>query len=437
MFNIYFDYCKYLSGIGVSSGSAFVIHLSTFGTLLITVFAHLLFMIPYLLTRNPIKEKMFHKIMKTIFNYITFGVYIRLFLEIFFRYCLVAAKEIYDGNNKSSNELKISYYISVILLCIWSCFPLFVLFHWLSLWFYQFKVENSKFSELYAEIKQNLIARAYTLIFIIKRVVFIWLVTIFYSLPLLTKVAIFSWVNVLSYVHLVSCKPFEAVKDNIVEIIMDSFYLFISAFMWVYNTRGSWRDWWTAAVISCILLSYVATTIVNLIVAYFNLKKLICSWASRVKNLTKTKAVSNEESDISNSKLGPISKTLKRKLYEESKILNATSDLASNIQLAQDQNLVEIPFRLKPITLSEFDEVQDEDDIEEIKEKRINQDEPFFFDIENEINKNVIIQANNSQNEQVEQKNQWEEKMKQDMNKIKNRIKRKMHGIDIKFKTSD
>ena len=147
--------------------------------------------------------------------------------------------------------------------------------------------------------------------------------------------------------------------------------------------------------------------------------------------------MSNEESDISNSKLGPISKTLKRKLYEESKIPNATSDLASNIQMAQDQNLVEIPFRLKPITLSEFDEVQDEDDIEEIKEKRINQDEPFFIDIENEINKNEIIQANNSQNELEEQKNEWEEQMKRDMNKIKNRIKRKMHGIDINFKTSD
>ena len=130
-------------------------------------------MIPYLLARNPTKLKMFHKIFKVIFYYLTFGVYIRLLLEIFFRYCLVAAKEIYDGNNKSSNELKISYYISVILLCIWSCFPLFVLFHWLSLWFYQFKVENSKFQELYAEIKQNLVARAYTLIFIIKRIVFI------------------------------------------------------------------------------------------------------------------------------------------------------------------------------------------------------------------------------------------------------------------------
>ena len=394
-------------------------------------------MIPYLLTRNPTKVKMFHKIMKAIYNYLTFGLYIRLFLEIFFRYCLVAAKEIYDGNDKSSDKLKISYYISVILLCIWGCFPLFVLLHWLSLCFYQFKVENSKFSELYAEIKQNLIARAYTLIFIIKRIVFIWLVTILYSLPLLTKVAIFSWVNVLSYVHLVSCKPFEAVKDNIVEIIMDSFYLFISAFMWVYNTRSSWKDWWTSTMISCILLIYVATTIVNLIVAYFSLKKLICNWVSRIKNLNKNKAITKEVSDINKNKLRPISKNFKQKLYEESKIPNATSDLASNIQLTQDQNLVEIPFRLKPRTLSEFDEVQDEDDIEEVKEERINQNEPFFFDIENEINKNEIIQVYSSQNELEEQKNEWEEQMKQDMNKIKNRIKRKMNGIDINLKTSN
>ena len=91
---------KYLLRIGVSSGSAFVIHLSTFGTILLTVIDHLLFMIPYLLTRNPIKEKMFHKIIKVILNYLTFGMYIRLLLEIFFRYCLVAAKEIYDNNNK-------------------------------------------------------------------------------------------------------------------------------------------------------------------------------------------------------------------------------------------------------------------------------------------------------------------------------------------------
>ena len=109
MFDIHFKYCKYLSEIGVSSGSAFVIHLSTFEILLLTIIVHLLFIIPYLLTRNPTKVKMFHKIMKAIFNYLTFGVYIRLFLEIFFRYCLVAAMEIYDGNDKSSDVARIMY----------------------------------------------------------------------------------------------------------------------------------------------------------------------------------------------------------------------------------------------------------------------------------------------------------------------------------------
>ena len=246
--------------------------------------------------------------MKFIFNFLTFGVYLRLLLEIFFRSYIVASMEIYNGNDRSTQELKLSYMFSWLFVAFWCSFYWFVFFHWLSQWYINELDEESKFSELYAEIKLAHIPRVYNIIFISKRILFVLLVSFLSDLALLTKIAIFTWGNILSYVHLISSYPFKSLKDNMMEIIMESFYLFISIFMWVYNTRNNWKSFWTYLIIGCVLWWYLWTTIVGSVFLYKNMKKTICNWINRSKN-QESKFVLDEDvarrRKITDTKLNP------------------------------------------------------------------------------------------------------------------------------------
>lgn len=145
-----------------------------------------------MISRKLEPDKWMFKLIRWVFRLFMFGVYIRTLASIFFPSLLSSALEVYSGNDRSSIDLQLSYAISLCILTIWTAFTATTI----CMWALNFK--ESKFNELFSGNKRDRISRLYIIILLLKRVVFVLLVTILSSFYFHSKIAIMTVIQVFA-----------------------------------------------------------------------------------------------------------------------------------------------------------------------------------------------------------------------------------------------
>ena len=204
------------------------------------------------------------KILNWVYDKMTLNIYIRLFIEAFLLMIVSSLKELYLVSQLNSSQGFASYFMNLCIIFLWGSFIAIWIWQWLKS---RNDSEYSKqyyFNEFFLGTKNNWIWRIYHTLFLTKRVLLVVLVILFEVFPMILKVVIFILIQLSSCATIWFLKPFHELKDNIIEITNEVFFLFFSSLMIYFNTKERWHSWQTLFYINLLLFNIMAISVISM-----------------------------------------------------------------------------------------------------------------------------------------------------------------------------
>ena len=247
-----------LERIGFDSGSSFVNNYGMIFSFVLCLIFHLfVFIIIKLLAKKNIwkgwtkTHKTFSWIFIKIYNFLTFGYYIRVILESF-QYLLISSISEIDGTQLASTSDIISFIVAVVIILIWF---LFLIFSWILAHRTKQIIgeERDKFGQFFEGIKNNKISKYYVSFLLARRFIFVTaLITLGLKSSTIT-LSIWSGVQVLYLGSLIFLRPFYELKDNIIEIINEVFFWVFLGSLFRLSSKENWTDTFTSVYVYLIV----------------------------------------------------------------------------------------------------------------------------------------------------------------------------------------
>ena len=182
-------------------------------------------------------------IVDKLYNLLTFNYYIRTALEMNQYLLICSMYEIYNFN--TSNPYRIaSFVFAVLLLSGWILIAVFAFCLSISSYIVD-EDKHNKLGEYFSGLKLDKKFKFYIFILIVRRTVFVILLVtwIFVSSRLLIGVLAFLQLIYLAYVCYL--RPFKELKDNLVEIINELYFLLLMSSLVYLNTKSNWSPFTT------------------------------------------------------------------------------------------------------------------------------------------------------------------------------------------------
>ena len=233
--------------IGLESGSALVNNSTLISMFVLFIPVHLLIWLLMLIInkRSSIENQGWMiKICKYLatktFAILTYGFYIRTIIESILVLALSTFSEIFNFNVNDVNKASSFAVCTLIILVI-------IMFLALSVWlaFRQIQDEDvkiDKYREFYCGLKKTKLWQLYTTVWLCRRLLFVLLiVSISPNSPLLA-LQILSVVQLLYFIYVVVQRPYIEVKENLIEIINELFFLIYLSWFWHFSTESKWSS---------------------------------------------------------------------------------------------------------------------------------------------------------------------------------------------------
>ena len=178
------------------------------------------------------------KLIKKLFVLLTFGWYIRYILETN-QYILVSSLyEISKFDVSESNKI-ISLVFAILTLCLCLLLILFVLS--LSLSSYEIsKEKNNKLGEIFNGIEMKKKSKFYVSALLIRRALFVILLISLVSIKSWILVSLLSFMQLFYLILVVTLRPYERRKDNIIEISNEILFLALLSSLIFLNSEEHW-----------------------------------------------------------------------------------------------------------------------------------------------------------------------------------------------------
>ena len=196
-------------------------------------------------------------LIRKLYRALTFGLYIRFTWEIFVFLLFTSISEVYMFSSSSTaRQVSLSVACLIIVFCVG--------FICLSIWQYLKSLKDVNldsmiyFTEFFSGIKSTGWAKVFSLIFLMRRTVFCWIVLLLHhamSLTLLNSTFVLIQFCYLSFWVIV--RPLAEVKDNIIEIINEVFYLMLWSLLIYYQSVEQWSLTFEYIFIALIILSNI------------------------------------------------------------------------------------------------------------------------------------------------------------------------------------
>ena len=194
----------------------------------------------------------------------TFNIYIRLFMEAFLFMILSSIRELYLGSQLNSSQKIASFAMNFIIIIIWGGFIGIAIWQWRKSKNKEQFANQYYFNELFLGIKNNFRSRIYSILFLSKRILLVTVVILFEILPMIVKVIIFVMIECVSCITILKLRPFRRIKDNLIEIINEIFFLFLSSFMVIMNKKDRWNSWQNILYLNLLMINITIVSLISL-----------------------------------------------------------------------------------------------------------------------------------------------------------------------------
>ncbi|CAI2381048.1 unnamed protein product [Moneuplotes crassus] len=275
---------EYLNSLGLRSGSSVVNYLSLMATIILVGLAH----ICIFLCRKCVddhKHKRCGKLLDTLFQFFTFNIYIRIFIQAFLFTNLSIFSELYAVNLKTT-VTKVSFGLCIMFaLCTSVLFILSFIVYASS--FPQINYEKYQICiEYFNGVKLGKFSKLYSSIFMLLRLVLCSIIIFGRSRESFQRAISFSLVNILYGSYLLIVRPFEKSQDNMIEMVNQILFCSLTVPLSWLNTKSDWSSFYESYYISIVMTASVICSIISFV---FLIKEII----SFIKNRKKTKPPKN------------------------------------------------------------------------------------------------------------------------------------------------
>ncbi|CAI2381144.1 unnamed protein product [Moneuplotes crassus] len=233
---------QYLNSLGMRSGSSVVNYLSLMAIILLIAVTHFGVYLLCVCIQNS-KHRKCKKFMKSLFQFFTFNIYIRVFIQAFMFTTLSIFSELYNLN-LSTTVTKISFGLCAIF-CICTSILFFLSFY---MYYKSFPQVNSKkywpCVEYFNGIKPTKFSKLYSSLFMLVRLSLISLLIFGQSIGSHDKATYFYLVNIAYGAYLILVRPFENLQDNIIEIINQIIFCCLAIPLSWLNTEEAWTPFY-------------------------------------------------------------------------------------------------------------------------------------------------------------------------------------------------
>jgi hypothetical protein len=234
----------------------------------------------------------FRRWMRLVFLFFTFTVYIRVVLESYLLVCLSCVLEFWRlGPNEA---------IAVLAFVIAFTVGFFVLWNYVGR--LQADVGDSYFKEFFSGLKPTRAARLYFSTFILRRFFSVFIIVPGELMPLFARVVLFAGVHAGVFTFTVAVRPFQGMKDNIIETINDLSFGGLTCILVHFNSEEAWNDIVASTVIYCMLGMSLLTTSIQLVFLIHGSVKYLkhrCSKSNSKVNPEQIDKTQTSRSDLS------------------------------------------------------------------------------------------------------------------------------------------
>ena len=217
---------------------------SIMGIIYLILFHIFIFVLRILINRwrTDRRWSLFIKILKLItgklFELLTYGIYIRIVLELFELFLVSGINEVYYFDVSDKYRI-ISFAFAVAILIVWFWFTLFVVFFSISSYIVT-EGQHSKLNEFFSGLKINKKHRFFIAILLIRRSFFVIFLFVCYSVSSKVVIGVLSLFQLSYLVYIILIRPFIEIKANVIEIINESIFLFLLSALFFLNTENDW-----------------------------------------------------------------------------------------------------------------------------------------------------------------------------------------------------
>ena len=124
------------------------------------------------------------------------------------------------------------------MLVLWLWFTLVFILWWIKSLTDSFEVQTSYWREFFSWMKSSKISKLYFSTFLLRRIIWVWIVVMLNRTSRYLQTAVFAIPNIIWLIYSVSVRPFELIKDNIIEVFNDFTFGFFSILMIYFNTKS-------------------------------------------------------------------------------------------------------------------------------------------------------------------------------------------------------
>ncbi|CAI2371845.1 unnamed protein product [Moneuplotes crassus] len=258
----------YVYEMQIKSGSTFI---NSFSFICIIGFISIFHLCLYIIKKDvelkvPVEEQGWKaKAVLWLFDLLTLNIYIRLFMEVFLLMILSSLRELYFVYRLSSSNEFISYFLNMPITFVLGAFIAVCIWQWKKSKSPQKFSRQYYFVEFFQGVRNTWKARVYSTLFLTKRLTLVALVTLVEVFPMLAKVIIFIMIQLSCCITIVILRPFDAVRNNIIEIVNEVVFLVCSSLMVHFNTKGRWKSWHEKMYINLILSNICLISLISII----------------------------------------------------------------------------------------------------------------------------------------------------------------------------
>jgi multisubunit Na+/H+ antiporter MnhE subunit len=146
----------------------------------------------------------------------------------------------YEFNTNTLNRV-VSLIISFIIFIVSFSFLGHATCQWIKSYNPEQFSKQVYFKEFFNGIKLQWLSRTYIVVFLLKRTILCSIVTFFLFLSKSIQVYLFVGTQVISTIFVFTVRPFESIKNNVIEIINEIIYLILTIFLIFLKNESRWN----------------------------------------------------------------------------------------------------------------------------------------------------------------------------------------------------
>ncbi|CAI2368231.1 unnamed protein product [Moneuplotes crassus] len=261
---------------GLESGSCFSNNFSLILTFCVFSILHLLLLICPREVKDsghPCRNKL-AKPFGYLWRMLTFGIYIRLFLEAFQFIYISSLSELWEMSNSSYQDIVSGSFALFALAC---CLIVLIISTIQAL---KQQDENShgKLEEFITGLKPLKLKRLYIPILILRRILFGAILIICEAYGHTVLVGPMLLLQVAYSANILYLRPMESKLNNLVECTNEIFYIFFVAFLLKFNSEQKWEGWPTSVYLWVVLANSAVISVLILAGGVSDCVNKISTW---------------------------------------------------------------------------------------------------------------------------------------------------------------